>query len=318
MFILKQTWWHIENKKHPSNSIVFTEVTDIYTDEQFIYYQIKEFFVGLKVRSRYKNHELNFIQRKDFIQINLGNLKTDWPPSNMCDENIRHVKVEIQYTDMNPNFENSFPRLGYKSTYDVDGITQPEFSITVPLGMKIRDTKKIRLLLKRENDDDRILHIEDVNIEQIDGKNSYNILLHDDSYNFILSLPSKDIDKNKIKVNYGVTNQLKFWFFPIFPVSMLIFGILEYFFDPTNYIKFPDIFIASLTYIIIFVTFLTFYLTMVKDGHEVPLNKFTISFTILSAIILIIPQLTPLLVNYVILPIYNFIVNLFFCITLLH
>lgn len=318
MFKIIQNWWHIENKRYPSDSIVFRDVTDIYTDEQFIYYQITDYFVQLKIRSRFKNQELNFFQRGNFIQINLGNLKTDWPPSPIDNDNIRHVRLEIQYIDIRPVFEDSkffdfIPRLGYENTYTVNGITQPEFSITVPLGMKLRKKgkniqlllkikkgknihifykgekgKNIKLLLKIKikNIEDLRLYYEDINIDHVDGKNTYNFLIRDDSYNKIRLAPIENIEK--IKVYYNVTNQFKFWIFPAFPVLMTLFGIGAYLFYG-NYAH--DDMVTSLTYIVIFITFLTFYLTLIKDGYEIPWNKFTIIFTPLTTALLIFPQL---------------------------
>ena len=297
MFKIIQTWWHIENKTHPSNSIVFREVTDLYTDQQFVYYRITDFFVKLKIKSRYKNYELTFIQRKDLIQINLGDLKTDWPSANMGDGNIRHVKVEIQYTDINPRFELNRLRLGYNSTYTVDGVTQPEFSITNPLGMKLRNKgKDIKLLLKKIDEDDIALYHEGVNVNHEDGKISYNVLIRDDSYKEITSIPTNENTKVEIKVRYSVTNQFKFWFFPILPVLLLSFGILEYFFQPVELNSNEEI-VISLTYVIIFITFLTFYLTFMKEGYEIPWNKFLIIFTPISAILLIIPQAIPYIIS---------------------
>lgn len=304
-FKIIQTWCHIENKTIPSNGIIFTEATDIYTDQQFIYYSIEEFFVGLKVKNRYNDKELTTFQRKNFIQINLGDLKENWPSANMFDENIRHIKIEIQYTNIKPLFEDSFPRTGYINSYIVDGIIQPEFVITVPLGMKIRDDgENIRLLLTKEEGEDVILHKAGVDIEHVDGKNSYHILIRDDSFNKIRSIHSKEAWYNRILVNYNVTNQSKFWFFPVFPTLLLVFGIIEYFYAP-NYLKVPDVFVLSLTYVIIFITFLTFYLTLNRDGYEIPYNRFTQAITVISAIVLSIPQLIPILVNNVISPLFS-------------
>lgn len=294
MFRIIQTWWHIENRTHPSNSIVLTEVTDIYTNEPFIYYHIDEYFVGLTVKNQYTNHDLVFVQRKDFIQINLGNLKKDWPKSILSDDTVRHVKVKIKYTDMNPAFEDSFPRLGYNNTYTVNGIAQPEFRITVPLGMKLKNKgKDIRLLLKKANGEFFKLHYASVDTEQVNGKLTYNILLRDNSFKKITEIPDTEASKVEIKVNYSVINQNRYKVFLIIPLLLLIFGFLEYIWAPVVYSKFPDIFIASLTYVIIFITFITFYIGLIKDGYEIPWNTHVLLLTPISAFLLIIPQMIP-------------------------
>jgi hypothetical protein len=328
MVRIKQEWWHVEDKL-PSGK-KFRHVLDIYTNEQFLKYKINLFFVKLKVKSRYKPHELEFIQINtfeesafqsnafqsdafqvgDYIEINLGNLETHWPSANNNNKNLRHVRLEVEYINIKPLFEKRkklkiIPWFGYDSTFEINGATQPEFYIMAPLGMKlVNKGKHAKLLLyykKNKITSKKRLLFEDIYIEKIDGKNAYSFLINAESYTFLKSIKTENI--LCLKVFYDVSNEAKFGFFPIFPALLLSFGILEYIFDSLRYSEFPDVFIASLTYVIIFISYLTFYITLIKDDYEIPLNKFTIIFTPIFAILLIIPQMIPNLFIHIIYPI---------------
>jgi hypothetical protein len=331
MVIIKQEWWHVEDK-FPSGKL-FRHVLDIYTKDQFLKYKIYLFFVKLKVRSRFIPNELEFIQINMFeksafqsnafqsnafqtggyIEINLGNLEEFWPSANN-DKNLRHVRIEVEYIDVKPLFDNRkklkiVPWFGYDSTFEINGATQPEFYITIPLGMKlVNKGAHAKLLLyyrKGKQTNKKRLLFEDIYIEKIDGKNNYSFLINEKSYKFLKSIKTEDV--LSLKVFYDVSNEAKFGFFSIFPVLLLSFGILEYIFDPLGYSEFPDVFIASLTYVIIFISYLTFYITLIKDGYEIPLNKISIILTLISAILLIIPQMIPNLFIHIIYPICHFL-----------
>jgi len=299
MFKLKQSWWHIENKIQPSHSLIFREVTDFYTDKQFVSYQIPDYFVKLKIKSRYKPQELNFLDTGGDIRINLGDLKQNWPKTDDCPDHVRHIKLEIEYINIKPKFKKitrfHLP-YGYKSTFEIDGLTYAEFSITVPPGMKICTGDKVKLLLKLKDGKKIRLYHEDINVTHTDGKNTYNILIDEKSYQKIKNTPSNDIET--IKVNYEVINQKRFLLFPVFPILILIFGSIACFNYPDAYLD-HNVITISLTYVIIFVAFFSFYMTFrYKDGYEIPFNRFVIGMTALSALILIIPKILPSLLNF--------------------
>ena len=237
--VIKQAWWHIEDKRKPSEGVMFRQVTDIHTDQQFITCKITNYFVKLKIKSRFKGQELNFLQSGEYIRINLGNLIEDWPPAydyhDKTKENIRHVRLEIEYIDIKPKLDNilfldTIPRLGYETTHDINGITQPEFYISVPLGMKMKNGgKNAKLLLKRKfdgKDDKRRMYFEEVHIDHVDGRNAYYFLISEESYKLLRSTKAKDI--KSIKINYSVTNQFKFWFMPIFPILLILLGVISF------------------------------------------------------------------------------------------
>lgn len=147
-----QSWWHFEDKVNPSDGRIVRQVSDFYTNEQFISFSIPSYFVKCKVKSRYKGNELEFIQNGSKFIINLGNLQ-EWP---ICDEYVylRHIKIEIEYVDIRPDFDRLeygywILKTGYDSTIGIDNITMPEFSLTVPLGMKIvnKGLDNVKLLM---------------------------------------------------------------------------------------------------------------------------------------------------------------------------
>lgn len=320
MVRIKQEWWHVEDK-WPSSK-VFRHVMDIYTNEQFLKYQTHLFFIKLKGKSRFKPNELEFIQKDDFIEINLGDLEKYWPSAPEPDEKLKHVKLEVEYTDINTWYEQRkklkiIPWFGYDTSFGINGATQPEFYIILPLGMKLVEKgKNAKLLLERR---EKIsvpggpvhniplktkLFFENIHEDKVDGKNAYSFLIKDDSYQLLKSTRPEDVIF--IEVFYDVTHEAKFGFFPVFPIALLLFGFLEYYLDPTLYAQ-PDAFVVSLTYVIIFISFFIFYITLLKEGYEIPWNKFTIAFTSLAAILSVIPQMIPCLINNLISPICHLI-----------
>jgi len=133
-----QAWWHLEDCISPSDGKIYRQVLDIYTDEEIILIKLNKNFVRLKIKSKYNGHELPFVACKDgFVRVNVGE-PSIWPTTEL---DTKHVKFEVEYIDTNPQFDR-FPKFfrlfGYENTFSIDGFTQPEFSITLPKGLKLR------------------------------------------------------------------------------------------------------------------------------------------------------------------------------------
>lgn len=293
-----QTRWHIEDKTIPSKGQVYREAVDLYTDAPALGFRIKEYYVNLKVINKNNGMELPFLCEGEWINVNLCPELNCWPSKDGLSSKIKHVKLEVEYTDVHPKFEpqiimNTFPRLGYDNTFDINGTTQPEFYLTVPLGMKLRNKGKnteLLLKIKDEKKSKRLRFYEDVHTDYIRGMNTYRFLIKEKSYALIDETPDEKIEH--LRIHYSVTNELKFWFFPIFPVILIVLGILDF-----VYGKHDDPNFAQLTYTIIFISFITYYITLLKDGYEVPWNKFVIIATPFAGILLIVPILVTIFIN---------------------
>ena len=68
MIKYKQSWLHFEDIISLLPGQIIRQVIDLYTDEEVIPFYISSFFIELKIKSRFKGYELEFIQEKDFFQ----------------------------------------------------------------------------------------------------------------------------------------------------------------------------------------------------------------------------------------------------------
>ncbi|MDR1721847.1 MAG: hypothetical protein LBR24_02225 [Methanobrevibacter sp.] len=294
MIKLVQSWTHIENNTKPSEGITFRLIVDFYTNEQYVPFRISGSFIKFTVKSRYKGNELQFVQNKNNqIIINLGNLD-EWPDS-FYKENLKHIKIEISYIDTNPKFKRRiFPfslfKTGYDASFAIPIITEGEFSLTLPAGLKLdkRENKKIKMLIEFIKEDK-------IKLTEVFFHNNYYKICENDkiSYNFLLKQNSRkyllDLFKNqKIKINnlyvcYNVINQKKFWWFPIFPIFLLSIGIINLF------IKFlPNFYLAG---IMIYISFIILYYTHIKENYEIPWNRTIIINTIISGVLILFPTI---------------------------
>lgn len=297
MIEIKQAWFHIEDFIKPSDGKQFRQVMDIYTDEDVLKVDFNKNFVKLKVINRYNSNELGFIENSGYICIKLGDL-SNWPSAGIPDNlKLRHIKLEIQYTDVKPEFDEKL--MGYESPFIIEGPTQPEFYVTVPRGMKLKKKGKDTTLLlsKLNKKDNTVMDIplkfnENLFIGQKDGKRTYNFLISEKSYTDILSTPSKDI--LGFIIHYEVTHQSKFYFVPGFAALMFAIGILEFIkvWDVLTYNDFQGSPLINLTYIIIIISFTTYFLTLLKEGYEIPFSKaIAVSIPLVTLLLLFSPQL---------------------------
>jgi hypothetical protein len=229
--------------------------------------------LGLKINARNLNRELAFIEMGGESIVNLGNLD-EWPPAPV--PGLKHVKLDVIYTIINPLIKKYLLGLIYEAAFEIDELIQPDFYITVPLGMKIRDDGKMLTIFFNKTVGEKIeeneLDFEGPFIDDDQGKERYNYLIKTDDYYSIVN----KIDENS-KIGFQILYESSFdrrlylipamavifFFYSIWRVNQLISG------NGTGDISIPYLLLllASLTGII-----LTFY----KEGYNLPLNKLTV------------------------------------------
>ena len=301
MIDVKQSWWHFEDMLSPSQGKLIRQVIDLYTDEQVIPFNISSSFIELKVKSRFKGNELEFIQENDFYQdkniilINLGNLD-DWSPV-VGETNLKHVRIEIQYIDISPVFEKiHFLKLfktGYSSSCTINNYIQPEFYITIPLGMKLKSKNNNFLKILLEEILDNKFRYTKLYLEKrifqryFNKKLKYNFLIEEKSYNSIVSsINNPETELNGIFIDYDIIYQNKYWLVSLFPILLIVLGLVNVFISPVENLS-----NFNLSGIIIFISFLTFFYSLIREGYELPVNKKFILLTILiSGFLILFPQ----------------------------
>lgn len=123
MIIVKQSWWNIEDILSPADGKIYRKVIDLYTDEQFQYVYLPNFFLSLKIRDKLSGDFLPFVDVTDDVPIefnpnkevimalNLGNLNKYSKVIERIDGtnfDLYHVRFEIEYIDPCPFFEKKW------------------------------------------------------------------------------------------------------------------------------------------------------------------------------------------------------------------
>lgn len=281
MIEIIQTWWHIEDQIRPSKARLIRQVMDIYTDESLLTIPGNLNILGLKIKARNLNRELAFIEMGGETVVNLGNLD-DWPPA--PEEGMKHVKLDVVYTIINPNFKNYSLGLIYEAAFEIDELIQPDFYITVPLGMKIRNNGKLVTIFFYNQSNgiirEKELDFEGPFVDDDNGKERYNYLIKTKDYYSVL----EDISEEG-KIGFQILYEssfdgrlylipamaMIFLFYSIWRVSQLIYG------NESGGISIPYLLLllASLAGTI---------LTFSKEGYNLPFNKLTI-FAMIGLII---------------------------------
>lgn len=218
---IEQTWWHIEDHLKPSKGRTVRQVMDIYTKNNCFDIPLGDFyFVSLKIKSRYTNNELLYIEHDNKAEVNLDLEK--WPKSK--EKHLSHVKIEAKYTILYPDFKMHLKdfirhRIIYKGGFEIEDFIQPEFYIIVPKGLKIlADGQNIDLLfyVKPKLNEKLISQVEDLPLEK-DIERTYEESedgtkkekKDEIRYNFDLNLEGPYIDQNnnRNRHNYVINNE---------------------------------------------------------------------------------------------------------------
>lgn len=136
---------------------------------------------------------------------------------------------------------------------------------------------------------------------------TYHFLIEETSYDRILSYAQNDsIDLMGFRFNYMVKNQYKYWFIPLFPIFLIGIVLVDVFLNSivssnlnftgatisSLYVSVP--YILNFSGIIIFVSFITFYYALIREGYEIPLNKSLWISIPLSGVLLFFPNIISL------------------------
>ncbi len=112
MLIKEQSSWCFEDHVSPTKGRLIIEVMDLYTDQQFIDIHLKN-FLKLNIKRKDNNTNLPFIaspysnsgEESSFVvlTVNLGDLNSY--PTAMDSDDLRHVKIEVEYLNIQPGFK---------------------------------------------------------------------------------------------------------------------------------------------------------------------------------------------------------------------
>lgn len=249
-------------------------VIDFLTDENILKFPLeKGKFEDLRVFSINRDWELAFLEENGYVKINLGDLK-QWAAV-QTPEGLTHVKLELKFIFIEPEFERSRMNLGYIGSFEFAASEELELHITLPLGMKMReDGKGLELCLIKKCDEDetkKTIKIPASNLIEKDRKRRYDFLVSKDLF------PNSSTTENcqeEFKITYNVVNEKKYFliaiigwgllFVALFRLFKLIFGNLEF----------------DIRYLAALVGFIGLFLTISRENYEIPFKK-VIFFSVL-------------------------------------
>lgn len=203
---IKQTWWHIQDQLSPTPGRLIRQVMDLYTDQNSFGVPLGDFnFVKLKVKNRNNGNELSFLEDENRIMVNLGDIK-EWPKAKGCTNyKVRHVKLEIEYTLLNPPFNKHSwldllkERVIYTGSFEIKELIQPEFYITLPKGLRLKDKgNSLKMILGIKFEDDNLKkEMDKSGLKLLYSSESKKITLYD------IKFETPYIDKKGKKESYS-------------------------------------------------------------------------------------------------------------------
>lgn len=154
--IIKNASIEFEDFREPSKFRRVRLILDVYTKERYLYLNLDKVWqkniINFRIRSLNPFYSLNFVFDEKVI-VDFGNLDK-WPLEFGIknEEKQYYIKLEIIYDEINPHFEDLMYFKGYNGIFCFP-IVVPEFSITVPKGMKLDNGKKVKIVCTELNQD---------------------------------------------------------------------------------------------------------------------------------------------------------------------
>lgn len=292
----------------------FKDIVEL-KQNNYISIKMPLYFVGFKVRNKNSGQELSFIENYEEddkgietnLKVNLGE-SSDWPK--VKNSNNVHVKIEYEYIDFwpkfnrratvplgvkkpdpdnNKNFEiepydpdlSSFEKLkfrfwpGYNGQFKIEGPSQGEISILVPLGMKLyKEGKETEIILfkgpVKPNTKKVYLGYHKPHVSSYKNKLKYHYIIGNKSYKEIKKTLKDKIDMNLI-IEYNVVHEPKFYLIPSFSALIIVVvAIVNWSAENLFY------------FAVLLLSFSTLYLSLRKEKFQIPLNRFVFVSIILD------------------------------------
>lgn len=280
---------------------------DYFNNNNSLDIPLGEYFVGFKVRNKNSGHELSFIAdytNNDTgadIKVNLGS-SSDWPKvkPNVNDSYFLHIKIQYEYIDFWPIFEKrgtwplgtkipvegndkqfelKWPKSkkslfqllflpGYNGQFDMLGDSQGEFSVTVPLGMHIKDKgNSVKIILFngpiQRGTPQTLMGHRKPHITYYDNKLKYHYIINKKSYNYVLKTIKSNPESNiYFHIRYDVRNDRKFYSIPGFAFLLfVVICVVDWNFSNLFY------------FVLLLLSLSTLHLTLRKEKYQIPFHN---------------------------------------------
>jgi hypothetical protein len=302
-------WFHLYDAIPKDNlSKRVRIVVDIYTCNNYFCFNFKETsFTDLLVKSRNLNAELAYINFNGMLRISLGDLNK-WPEvsnpintyfsnndfCNKCvgheeclkedrypiDEEFKyhHVRLELEYTLLDPFFDFYGICNGYESFVTMEGHYESEFHLNIPRGLKLDlDSIKFTIFGKINVDDEKpgrlpFTHSDgsiDCNKDAL--SNRYTLKVFDNRYEEFLNNFKHE---RRILLEYKTKNKRIYYLIHVFLAVVLTASIFSFFGNK-----------ADISIIILIFSLGAFYVGLLHEGFVLPYNKMIVGMIVLSTFI---------------------------------
>jgi len=257
---------YIEDQIVPSPARKARMVIDFLTDENILKFPLSRGeFEDLRVFSINRDWELAFLEEKDHININLGDLK-QWAAI-QTSEGLTHVKLELDFIFIDPIFKKSRMNLGYTGHLKFAASEELELHITLPLGLKMENGKNLELGLTTKSgkkETKKTMNIPSSNVMEKDRKRRYDFLVSKDIFTNTSTHEKHD---EMFEITYKVINERKYFLITIIGLGLLFVAFLRLAKLIIGGLNFDIRYLAAL------VAFIGLYITILREQYEIPFKR---------------------------------------------
>jgi hypothetical protein len=241
-------------------------VLDLLTDEPIIKFPMeKGVLEDMEIFGVNRDWFIPFLEENGQLIIDLGNL--DQWIGTPDEHGLKHVKLDIKFILVNPEFELNHLNRGYNGIVELTEAEEMELHITLPLGMKMSHEKDVsKITLSKENNRSKSISIPATSILDKDRRRRYDFLVNSDHLKSILNPENPD---EMINLNYDVTNEKEYYVITVIGLGLFAFALFRMIDMLDGQIEFDIRYLAAA------VAFISLYITILREKYELPFRKVT-------------------------------------------
>lgn len=253
-------------------------VLDLLTDDPLIKFPMEPGFLeDMEIFGVNRDWFIPFLEENGQLIINLGNLD-QW--IGVADERgLKHVKLEIKFILVDPEFELKRFNRGYKGIIDLTEAEEMELHITLPLGMKMDHSNEGNQIMLSNRSGKRI-SIAASSVLDKDHRRRYDFLVNSHHLKSISTT-----ENELIKLDYDTDNEREYYVITVIGLGLFVFALFRMFEALDGQIEFDIRYLAAA------VAFISLYITMLREKYELPFRKVLIYTTVFIGIELIMELL---------------------------
>lgn len=276
MLLSKKNRVYIEDQIVPSPARRVRMVLDLLTDDPLIKFPMEPGLLeDMEIFGVNRDWFIPFLEENGQLIINLGNMD-QW--IGVPDERgLKHVKLDIKFILVDPEFELKRFNRGYKGIIELTEAEEMELHITLPLGMKMAHTNEGNQIMLSNGDEKRI-SITASSVLDKDHRRRYDFLV---TPHHLKSISTTEITNELVKLEYNTDNEREYYVITVIGLGLFAFALFRMFEALDGQIEFDIRYLAAA------VAFISLYITMLREKYELPFRKVLVYTTVFIGIELI-------------------------------